>query len=136
MAIIPLFRLYASNGSSLLYTFPYVSYCNIPEDSSNKSIVISNIRSKGSLVIEGSTDSFELIVEGTIVSTDYDALVVAKDALVTAIARNTPYVLKKQKTSSTDYSYNVKRIDKIEWLDTNRERTYQKYRAKFIANSW
>lgn len=136
MAVIPDFKLYQSDGVSLVYTFPYVNDINAPHASAKKSIRVTNVRGKGEIIYDGGTDSWELSLSGTLVAADYDALVVLIDAMEAAVALQTAFVIKWNKTSGTYYTYNVKRIEAIEWGDTNLRRTYVKYRVKMIANSW
>lgn len=134
MAIIPSFRLYASNGTSLLYTFPAVSYTNAPQ-TSIKNTKISGIRGIGSITISGSQSEWELILKGVLIGTDYEDVTSKIDALESALALDTSYVLKFDKTPSTVYSYHVKRVDIIEYQENLRNFS-QEYTIKLLANSW
>jgi hypothetical protein len=134
MAWVPKFRLYASNGSTLVYTFPAVSYTNLPQTKS-KNTVIEGIRGNGCIVISGSQSSWDIILQGVLLTTNFEAVTVLIDALESAIPTNTPFVLKFDKTSSTSYSYNVKRIEPIDYPESLRN-NYQDYRVILKAGAW
>ena len=131
-------KLYASDGVSLAYTFDTVQDTNLPRASSKKSLIMETVRSKGCIVIDGGDDYWELTLDCTLSAANYEAIIAAIDALETAVTLQTAFVLKFDKTSTTTYSYNVKRINEIEWLGVREDkRLYiQKYRITFLANSW
>jgi len=135
--MIPTFKLYAANGSTLLYTFPVVQYTNIPV-TEKKAIVVEGQRGIGSLVIDAGEDSPDIIIRGLLFvpgGQGYEELTALIDALESAIVFNTPYVLKLSKTSSTSYSYNVKRVEPIEYPENLRNNS-QDYIVKLKANTW
>jgi hypothetical protein len=134
MAWIPKFRLYASNGSTLLYTFPAVSYTNLPQTQS-KNTVIEGIRGNGCIVISGSTSSWDIVLQGVLLATNFEAVTVLIDALESAIPTNSCFILTFDKTPSTSYSYHVKRINPIEFNESLRT-NYQEYKVTLLANSW
>jgi hypothetical protein len=134
MSFVPTFTLWNSAGDSLLYTFPVVQVTNAPQ-SPTKVVEIEGTRGIGSVVIGGGTAPWDLVIEGVLTGDDYEAIVVAMDALKTAVALNTPYLLRIDKTSSTYYEYHVKRILPIEYPE-NLRTSHQRYRLILRANAW
>lgn len=134
MSFIPRFKLYASNGSTLLYTFIAVQSTNAPQ-TPTKNTVISGMRGQGCIVIPGAAAEWDLTFNGILLAENYEALVVLMDALESALLLNTKYVLKVEKTSVTSYSYNVMRIVPIEYPESLRN-NFQEYQVTLKANSW
>jgi hypothetical protein len=135
MATTVYFKLYQSNGSSLAYTFPVVFQANYPYSDKN-TIIHENPRGKGAIVISGGDKAWTLTLKGCLQAADYDALVVLMDGMESSIVNNTSYVLKINKTSSTYYSYNVKRCSPIIFDETNLKTDYIEYTIDFLVNSW
>jgi hypothetical protein len=137
MAIVPDFKLYDSTGTSLVYTFPVVFDTNIPQTPSN-AITIEGLRGKGGIILDGGTALFEIYLHGVLITTDYEALTVLIDALESAVPIHTAFKLRLDKTASTYYEYNVKRIKAIEYPIDNQDvrNTIQEYTIYFSANSW
>lgn len=134
MAFVPKFRLYSSDGLSLLYTFPGVFSTNAPQ-SAEEVIELTNIRSKGSLFIGGGDTAWDLSIEFNLVAENYEAIVVLMDALETAMAFNTPYIFRYDKTISTFYNYKVKRVRPFVYPKSLRNKK-QQVNAIFKVNSW
>ena len=136
MAFVPKFQLYDSTNSALLYTFPVVQRTNIPQ-SPIKTVEIEGQRGIGSLIINGGVAPWDAFLEGVLDSVDYEAMVVKMDALETAVQANTAYYLRLDKTSSTYYSYKVKRIVPIEYPESLRNgNEFQNYILNLRVNSW
>lgn len=138
MSFIPRFKLYASDGITLLYTFTVVQETNAPQ-SPFRNIVIEGVRGKGCLVIPAGTASWDLEIKGYLTIDGavegYKELTVKIDALESAVQLNTNYYLKIDKTESTTYSYKVRRIEPIEYPQSLRTDS-QEYVIKFKVNSW
>jgi len=134
MSFVPSFDLWNSAGNSLIYTFPVVQVTNAPQ-SPTKIVEIEGTRGIGSVIIGGGTAPWDLVIEGILQGDDYEAVVVAMDALEAAVAVNTAYILRIDKTDSTYYEYHVKRIQSIEYPD-NLRTSHQKYRVVLRASSW
>jgi hypothetical protein len=130
----PSYNLYASNGSSLVYTFNYITNDNSPQDPL-KQTEISGIRGIGSIIIAGSQSAWDLNLEFVLVGTDYQDLISKMDSLESTIALNTDYVLKIDRTPSTTKDYNVKRIVPIQWQQSKRT-TLQRGNIIFRVYSW
>lgn len=134
MSFVPAFKLWNSAGDTLLYTFPVVVFTNAPQ-STQKVVVIEGTRGVGCLTIDGGESSWDLIIRGVLSGDNYQAIVVAMDALEAAIVLNTAYKLRLDKTVSTYYSWNVKRITPITYPE-NLRTSHQVYECIFKANSW
>jgi hypothetical protein len=135
MAFVPSMKLYASDGVTLLYTFVAVQSTNIPQYP-RKSTVVEGIRGQGCIVIPGSSGSWDIEIGGVFMAADYSALVVLMDALESTVAMFTNYILIFDKTISTSYTYNVKRILPIEFPNNGNRTNYQEYKMVLKANAW
>jgi hypothetical protein len=131
------FRLYQSNGVTLVYTFPVVFEANYPH-SEKEMIEHKSIRGKGSLYVDGGEVAWDLILRGVVFGADYDAVEGAIEAMEGAVVINTPYVLKitKSVAGATNYEYNVKRVTPIQYQIDNRRTDYLEYNIQFRVNSW
>jgi hypothetical protein len=134
MSIPVYFRLYASNGSTLVYTFPLVQSANYPH-SSKLFVEHTNLRGKGSVISDAGENSWDLTIKFVLVAANYEALTALIDTLESSIVLNTPYVLSINKTASTYYTYNVKRISAIEYAEGLRT-DYQECTIIFRAGCW
>jgi hypothetical protein len=134
MAWTPKFRLYASNGSSLIYTFPVVQFTNAPH-SNKKTVFIEGLRGIGGIVIEGAEEAWDLEIRFILLDDNYEDLTTKIEAVENTILTNTRYYLKIDKTSTTYFEYKVKRITPIEYTESLRT-DYQEVRITFRVNSW
>jgi hypothetical protein len=129
------FKLYESNGITEQYTFPLVNVANYPN--SSKSIIEhSNFRGIGSLTIDGGEQAWDLKLEGHLFSADCEALIVLIDDMESKVVLNTPYILKINKTISTFYEYNVKRLTPIEYATDDLKTGITKYSVTLRVNAW
>jgi len=128
------FQLFASDGTTPAYLFPTVFSANYPHTEKNL-IEHTNVRGKGSIVIDGGDSSWDIILKGVLFAANYEALTVLIDGME-SVALNTPYVLKINKTVNTYYSYNVKRIVPIEWQVDNLRTNFMEYSIVFRVLSW
>jgi hypothetical protein len=101
----------------------------------NKSNVVEGIRGQGCIVIPGSTASWDLEIKGILLAADYSSLDALIASLESSVAMFTNYVLKFDKTISTTYSYNVQRIEPIQYPESLRT-NYQEYTVRLKANAW
>jgi len=135
--MIPRFKLYNSTGTVLLHTFEIVQTTNAPQ-SKNSFVEVKGQRGKGSIVIGGGLEAWDLTFEGVLAGStgdDYEELTAKIDAMETALAFNTPYIFRIDKTASTTYEYKVKRLQPIEYLPGLRL-NIQRYRIILRVNSW
>jgi len=129
------FKLFDSAGTTLLYTFPVVFQANYPHSEKNL-IEHSNVRGKGSIIVDGGDSAWDLTLNGVLFAANYDALTVLIDNMETYVPLNTPFILKINKTISTYYEYHVKRISPIEFDEANLRIQYMEYAVTFRINSW
>jgi len=138
MAVLPKFKLYDSTGLNLLYEFLVVQRTNAPQ-SPLRHLSIEGNRGTGALIIEAGTPAWELEIEGIFVidnaSEGYEEITVKIDAIESAIALNTPYILRLDKTDATTYEYKVKRLNPIDY-PTSLRNDSQEYRVVFLVGSW
>ena len=131
----PTFKLYAANGSTIIYTFEYVQNIQGYPFDQPSNIEITNLRSQGSINIAGGKKSYDIILQGFLTADDYTALTTKINSLQSTVVSNTAYVLKIDKSISTADSINVIRIEPIKFDDSMRT-TFQKYSVQFRALSW
>jgi len=136
MSFVPSIILYASNGSTPVYTFEHVlDLPDWPTDNPS-SVILENLRSQGAIVIPGGDKSYIFRIRGVLTSDSYTNLMTAINALKDAIVNNTNYVLKIQTSVSATDDINVKRITPILWEGPARKTKVQYYVIEFLAESW
>lgn len=128
------FKLYASNGTTLLYTFPCVFEANYPH-TEKKIIEHSNMRGKGSIIINGGDASWDLTLKGVVFAADYDAVMTIIDAMESAVVINTSYYVKIT-SGTTTHSYKVKRILPIEYEAASLRNKFSEYQITLRVNAW
>jgi len=137
MSII--FTLYASDGTTPVYTFPVVFSANYPH-SGKKFIEHENVRSKGSIIIGGGEEVWDLTLKGVLGSGNetYGSLMALIDTMESSIVLNTPYYLKieSDETGVPEYSYKCKRISPIEYPEDNLRVDQIEYTCIMRVNSW
>lgn len=129
------FKLYASDGVSLIYTFPIVFSANYPH-SEQKIIEHENVRGKGSIIVNGGESSWDLVLKGVLRAADYEALMVLVDSLDTTIVLNTPYYIKITKGVATTWDYKCKRITSIMYQEDNLRTNFLEYTITLRINCW
>jgi hypothetical protein len=136
MTWYPTIKLFASNGSTLVYTFEHV--LDLPDwpNDNPSSIVLDNLRSQGAIVLPGGNKAYKLTLKGVLSKADYNALIIAMASIKSSIVANTPYVLKIDTSISTTDNINVKRILPISWEGPTRKTKIQYYTIEFLAGCW
>jgi hypothetical protein len=134
------FKLYESDGLTLRYTFPYVYNSNYPK-TINKHTEIQGHRGDNSIIILGGKSSWDLVLQGYIYGKNYNYEDVTSDidSLESFVVFGSPYYIKIDKTEggASVYSYKVKRVKDIEYLDSLRNgRSIQKYSITLKVNAW
>jgi len=103
-----------------------------------KDTVIQGNRGDGSIVIPGGKKSHELIVRGTLMADDYNALTTLINEMRTKITTN-PATLKLQYLSGaswiSDWEFSVKRIEEIRFEQSLRT-SGQRYEVMFYVLSY
>jgi hypothetical protein len=135
MSFVPSFKLYASDGVTLLYTFVAVQSTNAPQ-APKKSNVVEGIRGKGCIVIPGADSSWDLEISGIFMAADYSALDTLMASLESTVVLFTNYILIFDKTISTSYTYNVQRVLPIEFSSNGNRTNYQEYRVILKVGAW
>lgn len=134
MAWKPTFKLYASDGVTLVYQFENVTETNWPQDNPF-SIELNNTRSQGGIVIPGGDKPWDLTLSGILIADNYTDLTAKIFALRDTILTNTKYVLHLDKTDSTYDTINVMRLINISMQPSQRTKI-QRFTLTFRANSW
>ena len=136
--MVPTAKLYASNGSTLIYTITNIlaPIEGWPNTDNPKNVTYGNIRSAGELSIAGGSSAYDIVLRGRLTGANYDTLIASFNTLQSTILANTPYVLKIDLTPSTTTSINVKRKGKIEIIDTNNWNSWVYFAITFTALAW
>jgi len=128
------FKLYASDGLELIYTFSVVFNANYPK-SEKKLIEHENIRGKGSIVIDGGDSSWDLTLKGVLFANDYDSLMELVDDIEESIELNVAYVIKIS-SGITTHEYKVKRIEPITFQEDSLRTNFIEYTCTLRVNTW
>lgn len=135
MSFIPKFKIYNAAGDTVIYAFPLIYSANHPH-SENDYVEHTNIRAKGSLMINGGESAWDLILQGVLRSENYEELVEKMDDMEDKISLHTPFLIRIPKTPSTYYEYKIKRVNGIMW-DSESLRVYGiHFSIPFRVNSW
>jgi len=134
MTYYPDYKLYASDGVTLVYSFDYITSDNSPQNPMRYT-EISGIRGQGAIIVGGATASWDLTLRFFLRGTDYADLISKMDSIESTIVMNTPYVLKIGRTISTTKNYNVKLLQPITWDDTKRVK-FQFGTITFRVDTW
>jgi len=134
MSWFPKYKIYASDGLTLIYTFNAVINDNSPKDV-KKGYEVEGSRGQGSIHVPGSDASWDLVLRFHLHGDDYQGLISLMDTLQTTIVMNTHYILKIDRTPSTSQTYHVMRKQPIEW-DNSQRVTFQFGTIIFRVNSW
>lgn len=139
MAWSPRFTLRSANNTSELYVFPVVQNTNLPQ-TPRETVVISSLRAKGSVVIDGGIKSFDAKLEFVLWSDtgEYTDIIDLIDDLETTIPINTPFILRMDKSPTTYFDYKIKRLQPFEYTDvaTDQRLYRQKVTAIFSTDAW
>ncbi len=140
MAWIPTFKLYASDGISLIYQFEHVlDWGDGPFFDPKSYVVHKSFRGQGGIVSDGTDDTWNFGLEFYLSGSDYADLVAKMKAVSTSIVFNTKYILKIQLSSggSTEDLY-VKRLSNVTYpiSSLNKVVTSQKGTINFLVDCW
>lgn len=133
----PRFRLYASNGSTLIYEFQYVTDINDFQDPADF-VEHTSLRGQGSIIVEGSTQPWDLNLSFVLIDEDYEGLVDQLGDLPTTITKFTKYILKVDLTGSSTKDYKVMRLQSFQFpLNNNKKRVnFQTAQIIFRVDPW
>lgn len=137
MSFIPSHKIYASNGSSLIYTIedvirrdPALSIA-VPDY-----IEHTNLRSEGSLIVPGGNKSYNMVLTARLGAVNYTALMTALANLQSTIAVNTHYYLKIDTSDSTTDDIKVIRLEPIQVDKKSKLNKFLYYTITFKCLSW
>lgn len=138
MATFPRFRLYESDGSTLVYEFEKVLDINDFQDPSTFTEHTS-LRGEGSIISIGSNEPWDLTLAFLLIEEDYEALVAEMQNVIDSIDKFTKYILKVDTTTGgSTKDYKVKRLTSIAWPNTSRKKRvdFQRGQITFRVDSW
>lgn len=140
MATFPRFRLYASNGVTLVYEFENVlDWADSPFQDPNSYVEHTSLRGQGGIISEGSRQPWDFTLEFYLTASDYEELVALMGAIPTTIAFNTSYILKIDLTSGgSTKDLKVKRLSSIRFPITTDKKviTSQRGIITFRVDVW
>jgi hypothetical protein len=133
----PRFRLYQSNGSTLVYEFDCVTSIDDWQDPITFSEHTS-LRGQGSIISEGATAPWDLNLSFILTGDDYEDLSAQINSLLSTIVKNTKYILKVDLTPSTTKEYKLKRLQSFSFPLTDRKKrvNIQTVEATFRVDCW
>ena len=134
MAFYPTFKLYASDGVSLIYTFEHIIDTNWPQDNPS-SIELTNTRSAGAITIPEGNKPYDIYLKGIILGDDYTDITTKIFAMRDTIVPNTRYVLSLDKSNVVVDTIKVMRTVTIDF-DESKRISNQKYTIRLRALSW
>ena len=136
----PRFRLFQNDGTTLVYEFALVlNWDNSPFQDPETFSLHRSLRGQGTIVSEGSQDSFDFPLDFMLIGDDYEALVAQMNTLPSIIAFNTQYILKIDLTNSTTKDLKVKRLSSILFPSGTSGKkvvTNQIGTITFLVDSW
>ncbi len=138
----PRFRLYQSDGTTLVYEFEnVVDWGDSPFLDPSTDIEHTSLRGQGSIISEGSDSAWDFPLQFILIDENYEALVAIMNTLPSTIAKNTKYVLKVDLTPSTTKDLKVKRLgaNPIRFPSGTRRKKVVTFADGFITfrvNSW
>lgn len=120
MSFVPSHKIYASNGTSLIYTIedvvrrePVLSF-NEPDY-----VEHTSLRSNNSIIIPGGNKPYDITLYARLGASNYTNLMTALSSLKTTIAMKTNYYLKIDTSGATTNDIKVQRLQRIV-VDQNR----------------
>lgn len=136
MSFVPSYVIWNSSETAIIYTIPIVHRDNSPQDPFNYE-ELTSFRGQGSVIIPGSNNaSWDLTLDFILQGDDYEDLISKMDTMESIIVKNTRYILKIGRTSSTTKDYKVKRLLPIDWYQEGRRTKFQRGRITLRVNSW
>lgn len=130
----PRFRLYESDGSTPVYEFDsVVDWGDSPFEDPSSFVEHTSFRGQGSIISDGATSPWDLVLNFLLIEDDYEALVAIMNALPSTIAKNTKYILKIDLTDSTTKDLKVKRLTPIRFPSGTRRKKVITFADGFIT---
>lgn len=138
MSGFPTFKLYQSDGTTLVYEFDNVTEINDFQDPATY-VEHSSLRGQGSIISGGDDAPWDMTLTFVIFDDNYQGLSNQINNLSTTIAKFTKYVLSIDFGESGDTKdYKVQRIASIEFPLTNNQKRVriQTCQITFRVNTW
>ncbi len=136
----PRMRLYASNGSTLIYEFENVlNWDPDPFQDPSTFVEHESLRGQGSIISNGSNASWDFSLEFYLKADGYEALMALKKAIRDTIIKNTKYILKIDLTSGgSTIDLKVKRLVTISFPITGDKKATDSRRGtiQFKVDCW
>ncbi len=140
-ATFPRFRLYQSDGTTLVYEFESVTnWGNSPFIDAITFTEHTSLRGQGGIISEGATAPFDFSLEFLLTGDDYEDLVDQMNSLPSTILNNTKYVLRIDLTSGgSTKDLKVKRLTPILFPITSTSKkvvNFQQGNITFRVDVW
>lgn len=139
-ATFPRFRLYQSDGSTLVYEFESVlNWSPDPFQDPETFTEHTSLRGQGSIISEGSNAPWDFSLEFYLEADGYEALIALIQAVPTTVLFNTKYILKIELTSGgSTKDLKVKRLSPFTFpIEGDRKVTQsQRGNITFRVDSW
>lgn len=139
-ATFPRFRLYESNGTTLVYEFESVlNWSPDPFQDPETFTEHTSLRGQGSIISEGSNAPWDFSLEFYLEGDGYEALIALVSAVPTTVLFNTKYILKIELTSGgSTKDLKVKRLLPFTFpIEGDRKvTTSQRGNVTFRVDSW
>lgn len=137
----PRFRLYQSDGTTLVYEFESVlDWGNSPFEDAITFVEHISLRGQGSIISEGSTAPFNFSLQFLLTGDDYTDIAGQMNSLQGTILNNTKYVLRIDLTSGgSTKDLKVKRLSPILFPITNNKKkviNFQQGNITFRVDCW
>jgi hypothetical protein len=129
------YTLYASDGTTPIYVFPFVQNDNAFQDPKDF-VEVTGLRGVGSIIIPGSTQPWDLNISFIVSGVDYEDLISKLDSLQTTIALQTKYILKIDRTTSTTKDFNVMRLQSFNVVSDDFRTNFAQVECVFRVNAW
>ena len=114
MSFVPSHKIYASDGSTLLYTIENVIKREpLLSQEVSDFVELTNLRSQGSIIISGGSQPYNISIYGLLREANYTSLMTAWNTIKTTIATKTQYVLKIDTSLTTTEDIKVMRLEPI-----------------------
>lgn len=136
----PQFKIYESNGVTLVYTFDAVTNWEPnPFFDPETFVEHTSLRGQGSIVSAGSSSAWDFSLTFRLSDENYEALIAKMQNVVDTIVFNTKYILKIDLTTGgSTKDLKIKRLQPIEYPIENNNKvvTSQSGTISFRVNSW
>ena len=132
---VPSFKLFASDGTTPVYTFEYIIPGTVWPLDNPSSVEYVNPRASGSIIIPEGNKAYDIVLRGIFIADNYTNLTTKIFALQSAIVANTRYILTIDKSSTTYDTIKVMRRVPIEF-DEGLRTNVQRYTVILQALAW